>query len=37
MSQLYDIVIFTAGLKEYTDKVMDNIDTKKRIKHVLYR
>jgi len=37
MSQLYELVIFTAGMKDYTDKVMEIIDPKKRIKHVLYR
>ena len=37
MSQLYELVIFTAGIKDYTDKVMEVIDPKKRIKHVFYR
>jgi TFIIF-interacting CTD phosphatase-like protein len=29
--------MFTAGLKDYTDEVLKQIDPKKRIKHVLYR
>lgn len=37
MSQLYEIVIFTAGMPEYTDLVLSHIDLQKRISHVLYR
>ena len=37
MSQIYELVVYTAGLKEYTDEVLRLIDPKKRIKHVLYR
>lgn len=37
MSQIYELVVYTAGLKDYTDEVLKNIDPKKRIKHVLYR
>lgn len=37
MSQLFELVVFTAGLRDYTDEVLKNIDPKKRIKHVLYR
>lgn len=37
MSQLFELVVFTAGLKDYTDEVLKQIDPKKRIKHVLYR
>jgi hypothetical protein len=37
MSQLFELVIFTAGMAEYTDLVLKNIDMQKRISHVLYR
>ena len=37
MSQLYEIVVFTASQKLYADKVLDLIDPKKRISHRLYR
>ena len=37
MSQLFELVVFTAGLRDYTDEVLKNIDPKKRIKHILYR
>lgn len=37
MSQLFELVVFTAGLRDYTDEVLKQIDPKKRIKHVLYR
>lgn len=37
MSQIYELVVYTAGLKDYTDQVLKLIDPKKRIKHVLYR
>jgi len=37
MCQYYELVIFTAGLKEYADFILDRIDTKKCITHRLYR
>lgn len=37
MSQLFELVIFTAGTPEYTDLVLKHIDMQKRISHVLYR
>jgi TFIIF-interacting CTD phosphatase-like protein len=37
MSQIYELIVFTAGMKDYTDKVIAQIDPKKRISHVLYR
>jgi CTD small phosphatase-like protein 2 len=37
MSQIFELVLFTAGLRDYTDEVLKHIDPKKRIKHVLYR
>ena len=36
MSQIFEIVIFTAAMKEYADVILDIID-KKRISHRLYR
>lgn len=37
MSQLYEIILFTASQKLYADKIIDQIDPKKRIAHRLYR
>lgn len=37
MSQLFEIVLFTAGMAEYTDSILKVIDLQKRISHVLYR
>lgn len=37
MSKIYELVIFTAATKEYADKVIDVIDSKRRIEHRLYR
>jgi len=37
MSKYYEIVIFTAAVKEYADNILDSIDEKKRITHRLYR
>lgn len=37
MSQLFELVIYTAGVQDYTDKVLRNIDPKNRIKYRLYR
>ena len=37
MSKYFEIVIFTAGTKEYADYILDQIDFKKTISHRLYR
>jgi TFIIF-interacting CTD phosphatase-like protein len=37
LSQYYEIVVFTAGVQEYADWVIDQIDQDMRIKHRLYR
>lgn len=37
LSKCFEIVIFTAGMQEYADWVIDQIDTEGRIKHRLYR
>jgi CTD small phosphatase-like protein 2 len=37
MSEIYELIIFTASQKPYADKVISLIDPKKRISHVLYR
>ena len=37
LSKLYEIVIFTAGVLEYADWVLDQIDPESKIKHRLYR
>jgi CTD small phosphatase-like protein 2 len=37
MAKHYEIVIFTAAVKEYADNILDSIDEKKRILHRLYR
>ena len=38
MAQYYEVVIFTAGVKEYADWVVDQLDPKKElISHRLYR
>jgi TFIIF-interacting CTD phosphatase-like protein len=38
MSKLYEIVIFTAGMQEYADWVLNQLDKDhKLIKHRLYR
>mmetsp|Transcript_32557 Transcript_32557/g.56339 ORF Transcript_32557/g.56339 Transcript_32557/m.56339 type:complete len:330 (-) Transcript_32557:3-992(-) len=37
MSQYYEIVVFTAGLQDYADWVLDQLDTEHYIKHRLYR
>ena len=37
MSQLYELIVFTASQKQYADKVVQEIDPKKRISHVLNR
>lgn len=38
LSQLYEIVIFTAGMEEYADWVLNQLDEDKNlIEHRLYR
>lgn len=37
MSQEYELVIFTAAVKEYADSILDSIDKKGLISHRLYR
>ena len=37
MSQIYEIVVFTASQKQYADKIIAQIDPKKRISHLLNR
>lgn len=37
MSELYEVVIFTAAMQDYADWVLDNIDKQKRITYRLYR
>ena len=37
MAKYYEIVVFTAGVKEYADWVIDQIDPDNKIKHRLYR
>lgn len=37
MSKYYELVIFTASVKEYADFILDRVDAKKAIKHRLYR
>jgi len=37
MAELYEIVVFTAGVQEYADKVLDILDPNKYITHRLYR
>ena len=37
MSKYYELVIFTAAVKEYADNILDSIDEKKRIAYRLYR
>lgn len=37
MSQLFEIIVFTASQKQYADKVISMIDPKNRISHVLNR
>lgn len=37
MSKLYEIVIYTTNIRDYVDIVLQNIDKKKRISHVLYK
>lgn len=37
MSELYEVVIFTAAMQDYADWVLDNIDKPKYISYRLYR
>lgn len=37
MSKHFEIVIFTAAVKEYADNILDNIDPSGYISHRLYR
>ena len=37
MAKHYEVVIFTAAVKEYSDNILDSIDEKKRIIYRLYR
>lgn len=37
MYKYYEIVVFTAGMKDYADWVLDQFDTNRYIKHRLYR
>ena len=37
MNKYYEIVVFTAGMKDYADWVLDQLDTERFIKHRLYR
>ena len=37
LSEIYDIVLFTAGVKKYADWIVDHIDPDRYITHRLYR
>ena len=37
MSELYEVVIFTAACQDYADWVLDQIDAKGRISYRMYR
>ena len=37
MNKYYEIVVFTAGMKDYADWVLDQLDTNNYVKHRLYR
>lgn len=37
MSKYYEIVVFTAGHRDYANKIIDKIDRKRRIEYRLYR
>lgn len=37
MSEIYEVVIFTAAMQDYADWVLDQLDTGKWISHRLYR
>ncbi len=37
MARFYEVVIFTAGMQDYADWVLDQVDQEGWIKHRLYR
>lgn len=37
LSDFYELIIFTASLKEYADWIINKIDVDKKISHRLYR
>ena len=37
MSEIYEVVIFTAAMQDYANWVLDQIDKEKRISYRLYR
>lgn len=37
MTELYELIVFTAGLPDYANWVLDSLDQKNHIKHRLYR
>jgi CTD small phosphatase-like protein 2 len=38
MAELYEVVVFTAGMQDYADKILDNIDPERKlIRKRLYR
>ncbi len=37
MSQIYEIVLYTARKKPYVDRILSHLDTKHRIDHKLHR
>lgn len=37
MSELYEVVIFTAAMQDYADWVLDDIDKNKYISYRMYR
>lgn len=37
MDKFYEVIVFTAGMKDYADWVLDQFDTNRYIKHRLYR
>jgi len=37
LSEYYELVVFTAGMPDYADWVLDGIDKERKIAHRLYR
>ena len=37
MSEMYEVVIFTAAMQDYADWVLDSIDKNKYISYRMYR
>lgn len=37
MAPLYDMIVFTAGMKDYADWLLDDLDGERHIKKRLYR